>query len=165
MAAKKQSKGPTKVKVPKKKRTAAKGAPGEYWALKQLAEAKELIANVVDLMDSPGSSGVINQQHLEVALVAKEVAKLAKSVRAQFDEAAIAHHEQQGTFEPGEIAINFNQTSKRSPKWKDEACEQAQLLAHEQGNKLFRMEEFVKSASAKYPAKDSTSVQIKRTGE
>ena len=70
-----------------------------------------------------------------------------------------AHYSSGGPFEVGKVAVTFPSSSKRSPKWKEEA----QRLAHELANlkgEPFDAEKWADSVAGTYPLKESVSVKL-----
>jgi hypothetical protein len=65
------------------------------------------------------------QAALRVAHLLKAVAKTASKGKDAHDTAALEHNAKSGVFQIGKMQIAFPISNKRSPKWKDEATEQA----------------------------------------
>ncbi len=113
-----------------KKKTKAKAPKKLAGAARQLVEA--LASDVTDATDTvtralEGLTKNMNlsQDSLEAIILLQKMQKKMADVVKAFNKKAIAHKEDKGSFEHGRIAINFNVSAKRTPKWKDEAVKLA----------------------------------------
>ena len=79
------------------------------------------------------------------------------------DERLKARRTSPGGFEAGPLKVQFNATSKVTPKWKEEAVETAGLLANAQGVP-FVVDLYVDRIKKKYPASESISVSVVNAG-
>jgi hypothetical protein len=105
---------------------------------------------------------VFPQGVLEVGVLLERAAKMVKDAEGIFDDSAKLHKTTGGHFEIGRVAITFPETTKVSPKWKDEACIAGRALCEAKGTS-YDEEVFVKSVQSKYPATTSVSVKLTKS--
>lgn len=79
------------------------------------------------------------------------------------DERLKARRTASGGFEDGPLKVQYNASSKVSPKWKEEAVEVAGLLANAKGVP-FVEDLYVDRVKKKYPASESISVSVVNAG-
>ena len=73
------------------------------------------------------------QAAAEAALLLKEMEDKIAEARKAFNEAAIAHRREGGSFENGRICVSFQDQERRSPSWQDVAVEWAKKDALARG--------------------------------
>jgi hypothetical protein len=100
-----------------------------------------------------------SQSLLRALLIAEEVEKAAKKLAGTLQAKFLDHADAQGAFEPGKIAVQITETSRRSVKWKDEAVRLGEELAAETEAE-WNQKEFEKDISAKYPESTSRKVSL-----
>jgi hypothetical protein len=98
----------------------ANSAPTAFGALRQLVESAE-------------ASGVISQNLLRVyhanLIAAAQIVKAMDGL----SEKMFAIRDNKGVIENGPLRPVFNETERRTPKWKEEAIKQATILADVRG--------------------------------
>jgi hypothetical protein len=99
------------------------------------------------------------QALLRALIVAEAVEKAAKKLVSNLQTKFLAHADAQGAFEPGKIAVQITETSRRSVSWKDEAVRLGEELADEKGDEWDK-KEFEKDISSKYPKSTSRKVSL-----
>ena len=80
-----------------------------------------------------GKTRKIPQALLKSAFLLQEILSTAKTTSDSFKVVALAHAADGGKFEGGEVEPVINKTVRRTPKWKDVACEEAEARADAKG--------------------------------
>lgn len=117
-------------------------------------EAATKAAMISESLEGVHTNWTFPQAALQAALVLKAIKEVAEGAYKEFEKRAKGHIEAGGSFEPGKVAITFPETTRRNPKWKDEALALAELLE-------YNIDEYVEEVTDKY--EPVTSVRVKLT--
>lgn len=99
------------------------------------------------------------QAAAEAALILKTMEDMIAEARKAFNEAAIAHRKDGGSFEDGRIAISFQDQERRTPSWQDEAIALAAAAALAAGQP-FSKNEYLEAVRAKAKPTAITIVKL-----
>jgi hypothetical protein len=87
------------------------------------------------------------QAAAEAALLLKAMEEAITAARKAFNEAAIGHRRSGGEFEPGRVAISFQDQERRTPSWQDVAVEWAKKDAFAR-SEPFSKTDYIESVKA-----------------
>lgn len=115
------------------------------------------------LLEKIGSKVIFPQAMIRIADCLGKVAKLADKARKAFDEHVKKHRTDGGEFEKGALGLLFDDSTRRTPAWKDECVDRAEKLAQLQGES-WDQKVFLEGVLDAYPVKAYTRVKVVQQG-
>lgn len=124
-----------------------------------LAPLLKLVVAALDIVRKVTPAIPFPQDGLRLIMWLRTAASSFKDSADALEALAEAHHAAKGSFEHGRMAILFKPTSKRSPKWKDEAIRLGRDLAALKKEE-FDEEAFVEAILKGYPSVPGSETKI-----